>query len=399
MQELIGYFPIVAILGPRQCGKTTLLRELGDSWSYYDLESSADWDQISIDPELFLRLNSEKVAIDEAQLMPELFSALRIAVDNDRSKTGRYVITGSSSPDLIRGISESLAGRVGFIEMSPLLLSEISGSKMNSFYRIFEGDDSNECLKEVKGVVGDDVMQKFWMNGGYPEPWVKSSERFRKLWYGNYYKTYLERDIAKLFPGLSMEKYRLFIQLLAGLSGQIINYSNVGRSLSVSSVTAKEYFEIAHNTYIWRTLRPYERNVQKRIVKHPKGYLRDTGLLHYLLRIADSRQLLSHPMMGSSWEILVIEQILRKLNSLGIDYNYYYYRTGNGAEVDLVLEGDFGIIPVEIKYKSGIKKNDLHSISEFRKEHECAIGIVINNDTKLRWYEEFIVGIPFSFIC
>ena len=162
--------------------------------------------------------------------------------------------------------------------------------------------------------------------------------------------------------------------------------------------TARDYFRIAHGTFVWRNIPPYEKNVKKRIVKHPKGYLRDTGVLHFLMRLKDIKHLLTHPRMGYSWESLVIEEIIRNLCAAGIPFDYFYYRTANGAEVDLILEGRFGVIPVEIKYTGSVESMALRSIKTFMSEIDCSFGIVVNNDTKVRQYADKIFGIPITYL-
>jgi len=212
--------------------------------------------------DLFLRLNPEKVAIDEAQMLPELFPALRVAIDRDRRLTGRYVVTGSSSPKLVRSVSESLAGRIGTIEMSPFSFAETSENMSPAFYRLLtERASVGDFIENLKPNAKVKNIHEFWFRGGYPEPWIKNSKRFYSLWMNQYVGAYLYRDVARLFPG--------FTQFLAGISGNIVNYANIARSLGVSQPTARDYFEIAHGTFLWRTIPPYTQNAVKRIVKHP----------------------------------------------------------------------------------------------------------------------------------
>jgi len=328
LREYLEMFPCVAIIGARQCGKTTLLQTLSEEWKHFDLELGSDYDVISRDPDLFLRLNEPKVAIDEAQILPELFPALRVAIDRNRDVPGRFVITGSSSPDLLRSISESLAGRIGIIEMAPFSWSEIHPPKQKATIDLLL-DPSCEPKDLVESISPNGSLQEvhdYWFRGGYPEPWLKNSKRFADVWTNQYVRTYLYRDIGRLFAQLNQTKFRQFLNLLAGLSGTILNYSDVARTLGVSQPTVREYFEIAHGTFLWRKIPPYERNSMKRLVKHPKGYLRDTGLLHHFLRIGSLDALLSHPQMGNSWESVVVEELLRQLNARGISYDYFYYR-------------------------------------------------------------------------
>ena len=230
LHVLLHFFPCVAVIGVRQCGKTTLLKELSEEWHLFDLEKSSDYQVISQGPDLFLRLNPDNVIIDESQLLPDLFPALRVAIDSNRTKSGRFVISGSSSPELIQSISESLAGRIAIIELAPFSLTEAHGVKQSSFYtKIINNEPLANFLKLDTKISIQDI-HKYWLQGGYPEPWVKDTSRFTKLWQQNYFQTYLNRDILRLFPGLNAQKYNMFLQLLANLSGNIINYSNAARA-------------------------------------------------------------------------------------------------------------------------------------------------------------------------
>ena len=388
LREFLDFFPCVALIGSRQCGKTTLLETLPGDWKVFDLEKQSDFQSLSQDPDLFFRLNPEKIAIDESQLHPDLFPALRVAVDRDRKRTGRFIITGSSSPKLVRSISESLAGRIGMIEMAPFSFSEVREQLSPPFFELLTGGmDVRAFIQEVTPLGSILDVHTFWFKGGYPEPWLKKNKRFHSLWMNQYVDTYLYRDVASLFPGINESRFRLFVRILAGLSGNIINYSDVARSLGVSQPTVRDYFEIADGTFLWRTLPSYTRNTLKRIVKHPKGYFRDSGLLHHLLRIPDMDLLATHPIKGHSWEGMVVEEIIRGLKATGVGFDYYYYRTGSGAEVDLVLEGEFGLIPIEIKYSQTVPSSQLRPIRDFIREQNCRFGIVINNDESPRFYE------------
>jgi predicted AAA+ superfamily ATPase len=400
IKSYLAEFPCVVILGPRQCGKTTLLGTLNASWRRFDLERQSDFQVISRDPDLFLRLNPRHIAIDESQVLPALFPALRVAIDENRNESGRFVITGSSSPALMKSVSESLAGRVAIVEMAPLSFAETGQTSASAFFDALRtgriaATDLADALRPNATLA---EIHQYWMQGGYPEPWLKTSPRFRKVWFENYVRTYLQRDVARLFPGLDHDRFRQFLHMLGSLSGTILNYADVARTLAVSQPTARDYVEIAHGTFVWRRLPAYAGNPLKRAVKHPKGYLRDTGLLHYLLRIPDLDALLGHPAMGKSWEGLVVEELLRGLNGRGIAFDASHYRTAAGGEVDLVLEGDFGLIPIEIKHTQTVRIQELQALDNFITDFKCAFGLVVNNDERPRFYTERILGVPFAFI-
>ena len=204
--------------------------------------------------------------------------------------------------------------------------------------------------------------------------------------------------MKRLFPGLDELRFRRFVELLGGLSGRVVNHAEVARALAVSQPTARDYFEIAHGTFLWRRIPAFSGNAMKRVVKHPRGYLRDSGLLHALLRIPDEDALLGHPQMGPSWEGMVVEEILRQLGALGVGHEYSYYRTGGGAEVDLVLEGDFGRVAVEIKHTSFVESRDLRGLRDFVSEHKARLGLVVTNDKSARMIEEKILAVPFTWL-
>lgn len=400
LTEYLTHFPCVALIGPRQCGKTTMLATLDDSWRVFDLERGGDFQAVFDDPDLFLRLHADKIAIDEAQILPSLFPALRVAIDADRSRTGRFIITGSSSPELARSITESLAGRVGIIEMSPLSWSEIHPSSGPCVLDVLlDSSTRGEDLVESCSARSDlKAVTDYWFKGGYPEPWLKNNRRFRDLWMDQYIRAYVLRDVARLFPGLNQERFRVFARMLGGLSGRIINQAEVARALGVTPPTVRDYFEIAEGTFLWRKLPAFTRNVTKRVVKHAKGYLRDSGLGHHTLRIPDVTALLSHPQAGASWEGMVIEELHRQLNQRGVGFDAFHYRTGGGAEVDLVLEGEFGRIAVEIKLGQRVRLKSLQGLRDFVRDHDCRLGIVFSNEEKPRMIDDRIAGLPVTYL-
>lgn len=401
LREYLATFPCVAILGVRQCGKTTLLSTLPRGWKVLDLERRADHAIVARDPDTFLRLNPRRVAVDEAQLLPELLPALRVAIDEHRRETGRFVITGSSSPALIAAIAESLAGRVGIIELAPLSFAEVTGTSQREGVLARLGSRRAKPAELLDGLTPRgslDALHDFWFRGGYPEPWTTPGDRFRSQWTEQYIQTYLYRDVKRLFPALDEVRFRRFLELLGGLSGRILNYADTARALGISQPTARDYFEIAHGTFVWRRMPAFTKDSLKRLVKHPRGYLRDSGLLHALLRIPDRDALLSHPQMGASWEGMVIEEVLRQLGALGHSVSASYYRTSAGAEVDLVIEADFGLVAIEVKHSAAVPARELRPIQDFIAAHKARLGVVVTTDTVPRHYDDRLIGVPANWL-
>jgi predicted AAA+ superfamily ATPase len=398
VNKLLEFFPAVTILGVRQGGKTTLAKKLKQGWKYFDMEKSSDYDWLTGDVDFFFRENPKSLIIDEIQTAPRLFHELRGIIDINREQKGRFILTGSSSFELIKNVSESLAGRVGIVELSTLKMNEYTGNTLSPFYKIFETPLSLETRQYLEGLkleISHEQVIDFFLRGGYPEPASANNDEFHFSWMENYYKTYIERDIRKLFPKLDIVKYRRFISMLSSLTGTIINRSEVGRSLDTSEVTVKEYLDIAHGSYLWRNIPSFEKSVSKSIVKMPKGIFRDSGLLHYLQRIRDKEQLNVYPRVGTSFEAFIIEEIIKGLQATMITgWDYYYYRTKNGAEIDLILEGDFGVLPIEIKYGLKTTRDQLTSLKKFINDNNVPLGMVINNSEEIRMLTERVIQIP-----
>ncbi len=396
--EYLEMFPVVVLLGSRQCGKTTLGRMVCPDWAYFDLETGDDFDLITRDFIFFFNEHPDSTLIDEAQTSPDLFKELRGVIDRNRSQKGRYILTGSSSPELKDRISESLAGRVGIIEMGTLKMNERYQQPLPEIYSILNTGSASghlEQLKKIASSLSTNQVMRHFLYGGYPEP-IQNSTAFFDRWMTNYHKTYIERDIRKLFPGLDMETYRRFICMLSNLSGTIVNRSEIGRSLNVSEATIRNYLDIAEGTYIWRSLPSLEKTAAKSVVKMARGYLRDSGFLNYLLRIRSPDQLIRHPGVGAAFEAFITEEIIQGLRvQEAIPWRANYYRTRNGAEVDLVLTSPDGDrIPVEIKFGMSTRRADLRSLSSFITQEQCAYGILVNNAETVQLLTENIIQIP-----
>lgn len=395
LENLLEMFPVVAILGARQTGKTTLAKMVRPDWSYYDLEQPQDYDLISQDPELFFQHHSGGTIIDEAQNCPLLFQVLRGVIDADRGRKGRFILTGSSSPELSRHLSESLAGRIAIIELGTLKVNEYYRKPLSDFYQIFANKITAEAITNFKPQFSNEEVQHVWLKGGYPEPALSNSELFYQQWMSNYYLNYVNRDIARLFPKLNKVKYQRFIRMLGHLSGTILNKTDLGRALEISEGTAREYLQIAEGTFLWRELLSYENSNIKSIVKMPKGYVRDSGLLHYFLQINTQEDLYNHPILGHSFEGFVIEELIKGLRATMLtNWKVDYFRTRKGVEIDAILTGYFGVLPIEIKYSSSVSIKKLRALTEFVEQHQLPLGIVISCTDKVTWLSDKIVQIP-----
>ena len=399
IEQLLRVFPVVALVGARQTGKTVLSKKLRPTWRYVDLENPNDFEMISRDPMLYFEQFPSQIVFDEAQNYPKLFEVLRGIVDSRREEKGRFILTGSSSPELLSQISESLAGRIGIVEIGTLKANEYYQLPLSPLYKIFE-TRLNRQLPDFKDQpISNAEMRKIWLKGGYPEPLLNMSDLDYQFWMQNYRDTYVNRDVARLFPQLNRTKYQRFIRMLASLSGTIVNKSDVGRALEFNESTAREYLHIACNTFIWREILSYEHSAIKSIVKMPKGHIRDSGLLHFLTGIQDYDALFESNCMGSSFEGFVIEELLKGLEATYItNWDAQYYRTRGGAEVDLILSGPFGVLPIEVKYGTSVKLKQLTSLTRFIEENNLPFGLLINQSSEAIWLSDKIFQLPVGWI-
>ncbi|MDY6988741.1 MAG: ATP-binding protein [Thermodesulfobacteriota bacterium] len=314
--------PAVAILGPRQCGKTTLALQIVEKIAqavYLDLENPGDLAKLD-DPLAFFGLhNNDLVCLDEIQRAPEIFSVLRSIID-DRARNGRFLILGSAGPDLIRQSSESLAGRIAYLDLTPFLLSELEAAQKHD-------------------------VRRLWLRGGFPRSYLAEGSGVSFQWRQDFIRTFLERDIGML--GFRMPPARIgrFWKMCAHLHGALLNASKLADALGVSSHTVRSYIDLLEHTFMLRALLPDTSNVKKRLVKSPKVYIRDSGILHALLAIRTQDDLLSHPILGTSFEGFAMENIL----ACAKDYEPSFYRTSAGAEIDLILRRGRRTLAFELK--------------------------------------------------
>lgn len=328
----LSFFPSIGIIGPRQVGKTTLAKKLQEHLEvdclYLDLELDSDRIRLE-DAESYLKLHENKcIIIDEIQRMPQLFPLLRALIDQDR-RPSRFILLGSASPELIRGTSETLAGRIAYTELSPLTLSEVHG--------------------EIRS-------EEHWLKGGYPEVLKATVSTHRQRWMKNYIQTYVFRDLRELGINISTELLQKLLEMLTTVHGNMLSMSGLARSLGVTSPTIARYIDVLEGSFLIRRLQPYSVNISKRLVKSPKFYFCDSGMFHYLSRIQTFENLLGHIFVGASWEGYVIEQVIRQVPD---EWQFFFYRTHAGAECDL-----FGISPQGKRICIEIKRSNSPTVSK-----------------------------------
>ncbi len=305
---LLSFNPVVALLGPRQCGKTTLARMYSENHpcEYFDLEDPRDLNRLSA-PMMALEPLQGLIVIDEIQRKPELFELIRVMADRTRNPS-KFLLLGSASPHLVKGVSESLAGRVAFIEMN--------------------GFDIRET--------GVSNFRTLWLRGGYPRAFLAESEKKSVIWRKNFIQTYLERDIPQLGMSIPAMTLRRFWTMVAHYHGQIWNAAELARSMGSSESTMRRYLDLLCGTFVVRRLMPWYENIGKRQVKSPKVFIRDSGILHSLVSVETETALMCHPKFGASWEGFALEQVLTVLEA----DDCYYWATHSGAEMDLVIHRD-----------------------------------------------------------
>jgi uncharacterized protein len=353
VQDALSRQPAVALIGPRQVGKTTLAHAVaaGTPSIYLDLEASEDRAKLA-DPVLFLANYEDRlVVLDEIHRVPELFPALRGLIDRGRRhgrKTSRFLMLGSASMDLLKQSSESLAGRIAYVEMGPLNVLETSAT----------GHETNEL----------------WIRGGFPESYLATNDRDSLEWRKDFIRTYLERDVPLLGPRVPAETLERLWTMLAHEQAALLNASRLATSLMISAQTATRYIDLLVDLLLVRRLRPFHSNVGKRLVKSPKVYVRDSGIVHALLGIADYNALSGHPVGGASWEGFVIENLIAAAPARTIPS---FYRTAGGAEMDLVLEiPGRGLWAFDIKRSLSAKpeKGFYLAVGDLKPDHKFLVN-------------------------
>jgi predicted AAA+ superfamily ATPase len=358
VRDKLGKFPAVAILGPRQCGKTTLAREFGGA--YFDMETAGSQARLDAEWEA-LTAGRKLVVIDEAQQAPDVFSRLRGTIDADRKRNGRFLLLGSVSPALMKNVSQSLAGRLGLVQMSPFVLPELPAERM------------------------DDL----WLRGGYPDGGILEPRMFPE-WQKDYMELLAARDLPTWGLSAKPRQTMRLLAMLAALHGQPLNASQLGTSLAMDHKTVLSHCDYLEGAFLIRRLQPYFTNMKKRLVKTPRVFWRDSGLLHALMNVTDLEHLYRQPWLGHSWEGFIIEQTLATLDAVGRRVQPFFFRTFDGYELDMVLDWGTQRWAVEVKLTSNPSPDmidRLHKTADMidaeRRVLVCRIARKIENDRLL----------------
>lgn len=402
IERLSSSFPAVLITGARQTGKTTLLKKSTDSKNiqYLTFDDPLEEESARNDPQTFLEFHPFPFIFDEIQYIPDLFRYLKIQIDKNRQNS-MYFLTGSQQFKLMENASESLSGRIGIVQLYPLSAREIRGEEFSENF-IPSKDfiiKRNSHFKQ-----NDFSIKKTWQliyTGGYPEV-VKGNVQ-SKDFYANYLKTYIERDIRKLAQVANELQFLQFISIVASRTGQLVNYSDISKDCGISEVTAKKWLSLLVSSGLVYLLQPYSNNIEKRVVKTPKLYFMDTGLAAYLTRWSNPEVMQSGAMSGAFFETYVISEIIKSFSNNGEEPPIYFYRDKDKYEIDLLIEQNNILFPIEIKKTASPSSEDAKNffITNRIKNCEIAQGIIICNCSQIlnvKNKDSSVLAVPVEFI-
>ncbi|MEK6749511.1 MAG: ATP-binding protein [Pseudomonadota bacterium] len=399
LKQLYAAFPVVVVSGARQVGKTTLLRHHFPNLDYVVFDASLDREDARREPELFLKNHPPPVILDEIQYAPEVVAAIKRAVDRSGARPGQFLLTGSQQWQVMKSLAESLAGRAAFLDLFGFSLQEISNTQDCWLQRWL--DTPREFLtwgKQAPRYPG--ALQEWLWRGSLPRATDIDINLIPDFWNG-YHRTYVERD-ARLAGGVGdWQEFGRFVQLMSALTAQEINYSQLGREIGVTPQTARRWLNIMTDTFQWFALAAFSANQTKRVSARPKGYLADTGLACYHAQISSPMALGGHPLYGALFETAVACELLKQASTFYTRPAFYHWRAAGGAEVDLILERDGVLYPVEIKLTANPNRRHGSGIDAFRKaypQRNIALGAVICAVEEPRWLSDNIVAIPWNLL-
>src|SRR3990167_3265331 len=401
ISNLTAFFKVILLSGARQVGKSSLLSHLFPDVQMIVFDPAQDLYGAKKDPDLFLTNFKTPLILDEIQFAPELLPGIKRKVDLSASK-GQYLLTGSQQLSILKTVSESLAGRIAIIKINSMIPQEmwVNFKPENKWLNAYLNDPEN-LSTSIKGVIKElPTLYEILWRGGMPGTIGIPNQEIPR-YFSSYVQTYVERDVRTMGNIQNLTDFGRFFSLLGALTSQEVNYSQLGREIGISSVTARNWLELLVHTYQWSIVQPYHGNIIKRISEKPKGFLSDTGMACYLQRISSPESLAGHPLLGALFESFIFSMIQSFCNVASMQPNIYCWRTIAGAEVDIILERDSMLYPIEVKCKSNLTGNDTRGIKAFfetYKDKKIAHGIIVYAGDRAYKINEYVTAVPWNSI-
>jgi predicted AAA+ superfamily ATPase len=399
LTRLTENFPVVVVSGARQVGKTTLLKHLFPQYDYCVFDASLDLEGARRDPDLFLRNHPSPLILDEIQYAPELVSAIKRQVDRAGSAPGQFILTGSQQWQVLKTLSESLAGRAAFLDLQGFSLQELSDVDTSWLSRWLDGPEQFPAWSRTARFFSGDLTTWLW-KGVMPGVQKLPDDLVADFWAG-YHRTYVERDARLMGEIQDWQEFGRFIGLMTALTAQEINYSQLGREIGITPQTSKRWLKILEATFQWHSLPPFSGNLVKRVSARPKGYIADTGLACYHARVSSPKMLASNPLFGALFESAQVQELHKQVAAQGIAAAWYHWRSAGGAEVDLLLEKDDTLFPFEFKLTTQPSRRSASGIAAFKAAYpgrNIGNGAVICAVEKPYWITEDVMAIPWNIL-
>ncbi len=401
IKDYFEVFSVVSIIGPRQCGKSTLLEHYSQKdkskWQYFNLDLRTTRAKVESDPDLFVRDFDSNVIIDEAQKVPDLFHALKSLVD--RKFPHKILLSGSTNFLMLESISESMSGRIGILEMLPFSLSENLKIKSNNLVSLFiESQDANILFKKLHKLktIEEKKIFDFILKGGFPKIHELKSAEAIDIWFQNYLTTYIDKDVRDIANINDLESFQHIYKLLAYQTANLLNFSNISSDIGLDVKTVKKFFSILEITYHYKKLFSFRENFKDKVTKSPKVFSIDTGMLNHLLNNNTKDEMMNSGHWSHILETWIFSELHKQVNNSKQDL--YFYRTRNDSEIDFILQQGKKLIPIEVKSGSQIKPMQLRGIKTFiddySKKFEIPYAIVFHRSDEISWLGENIIGIP-----
>lgn len=403
LDSLFEVFQVISVTGPRQSGKSTMLENYANNkWQYFNLDNRTLRLKVSQDPDLFVRGFQSNIIIDEAQKVPDLFHSIKEIID--RGYSYKIILSGSANFLLMQSITESLAGRVGILELHPYSIAEFLSIKPNGYiYDFLDSKNIEALFKRLssKKHIDENKLLDFILDGGFPKIHNLKSHNDKLQWFQNYITTYIEKDLRDIGNIVDLESFQVIYNLLAYQATKLLNMSNIASDIGLNLNTIKKYISILETSYQYKKLFPFKLGYKEKITKSPKIYGFDSGMINFLIKNFDRDRMINSGYWGVILENWIFTELYKCIKDLVPKPQLHFYRTRNDAEVDFVIEHGKKLIPIEIKTSYNIKSMDLRSLKSFIGSYtkfEIPYGLVIHRGEKVSYLDDKILGIPLTII-